>query len=663
MMKMKKIHLIHIILLSSIGVVVKGQVVAPISYNHAIKCQLTRQSTGLKSTTSERIAPPFPSDDYYFFDDFLYYQESVYPDQTLWEDQYAYVNQTYADSCISIGVATLDGIDENGDLYSTSDGNTAADTLTSMDISLDGVTDNVYFSFFYEGGGKGDAPDTKDSLVLEFYNSNSEKWYQAWYSLGIDTNNFIQVALEIDDTLKNDPFKFRFRNRVSTKVDDASGEDESSITNTDFWHIDYVQLRKAESIDDMYILNDATIVFPLLPTHEYYNALPYRHLSYSQADRKEKSQIYIRTNFTDISSSTVTIRRDVLTYNVYDGQQILVGGLVDDVAENEQELKEVISYSDYFAPGYTYSDDQKYGDFEYVSYIDKVTEDDYQWNDTIKKQEVFKDYYAYDDGTAEYGFGMPGNGGINMRLAYKYPLANRNENPEDTLSAIDIHFVKTRNNASGDMEFQVCIWGTDGDEPGDLLYPEINDDGELEGSTYTVDTTLGINEFLRIDLDNELLVKDTIYIGLVQLTTGSLSIGYDINSNSRSSIYTNDGNKWLQAQNSIPKGSLMMRPVFGNIEYTSVEEVTDNVEQQENSFKVYPNPVRDYVYIALTNDVGIDMTDYSLSVYNMMGQCVVFENTLVDNIDLSQYPEGMYFVKINNLSTSESEVHRILKIN
>lgn len=649
---MRKI-LLHIFLLFSFSISLVAQELIPLNYNHAIKKQLVK-STDFKSAVQQKyMTPPLPDGSHYFFDDFANYNYSVYPDENLWSDKSAYVNQTYPDSCVSIGVATLDGINSKGELYSLTEGNFPSDTLTSQDIDLSGVAGNVYLSFFYQGGGKGDQPEENDSLILDFYHSDSARWYTFWYSLGFQSNKFEQVVLGIGDSLHREDFKFRFRNWTSTDIRDSKGGDESGITNSDQWHIDYVQIRNVASESAMYEINDASFVFPLKSIHKYYNAIPHKHIDYSIGDRRATSDITVRKTFS--SDPSIIVRRRHETYNIYKGQRERTA--YTQIYDNEQ-FDDFVDYADFFSHIINYNPLQEYGMYEYVSYIDIVPVQ-YRWNDTIKKVEIYKDYYAYDDGTAEFGFGLPGNGGINMRLAYKFPLSIRGDNPADTLTAIDIHFVRTRNNASSAVEFQICVWANNDTIPGELIYPELVE-GEFPGTpVYTPDTTLGINEFMRIKLEDELLVKDTIYIGLVQRNLGTLAIGYDINSNSRSSIFTNDGNQWQRTIATIPEGAIMMRPVFGHYVYTNTKE-TSLIDNKEQPFNVYPIPVKDYLSIQL-NESNTNIEDYHFSVYNMVGNAMIIEQPLSEEVDFSLYPSGMYILRIRNIHTSEYFTHKILK--
>lgn len=649
---MKQI-LLHIILLFSISVNLFAQQLVPLNYNHAIKGHLAKDKR-LKAAEKQRyITPPLPDGNHYFFDDFSNYSYSVYPDPVKWSDKSAFINQTYPDSVVSIGVATLDGVNCNGDLYSFTEGAFPSDSLTSTDIDLNGVPGKIYLSFFYQGGGKGDAPEENDSLILDFYHSDSARWYPFWYSLGYQSNTFEQVIVEIGDSLRRADFKFRFRNWTSTSIQDSKGGDESGIANSDQWHIDYVQIRSAVSTSEMTEINDASYVYPLKSIHQYYHSIPYKHLNYSRGDRRGTSDITVRTTFSNIQ--TVTVRRRHETYNIYKGQRVWTSGT--ELFENNPS-NVFMEYTDFFTPIIGYNPSQEYGLFEYQSYLE-IVPDQYKWNDTIKKTEVYKDYYAYDDGTAEYGFGLPGNGGINMRLAYQFPLSIRGENPADTLTAIDLHFVKTRNNANSEVEFQLCVWANNGSEPGELLYPTLVNGEFPSKPLYKPDTTLDINEFMRIKLEEELLVKDTIYIGFVQRNIGSLSIGFDINSNSRSAIYTNGGNEWQQVIATIPEGAIMMRPVFGNYLYTGIKNVQPDFTKSK-PFKIYPVPVKSFLTVQkITGDIQIE--DCSYSIYSMVGHAMIIEQPLQEELDFGNYSSGLYILRIRNNRDAEYYTYKILK--
>lgn len=152
------------------------EVLSGLSHNPVI---MNQEKTRYRST--EAIHLPF-------FDDFSNY--TGYPKSLLWHDGQAFVNNTMPVFPPSIGVATLDALNEDGRIYPHLETQPfGADTLTSNPIRMDYnflynrtlyPSDSLYFSFYYQPGGAsksypaveweriGDHPDSGDSLVLEF---------------------------------------------------------------------------------------------------------------------------------------------------------------------------------------------------------------------------------------------------------------------------------------------------------------------------------------------------------------------------------------------------------------------------------------------------------------------------------------------------------------
>jgi len=163
------------------------EVLTGLSHNVKIQKEAERYR-GQSQKGGEEVRLPF-------FDDFSGY--TGYPNQRLWADRQGFVNATYPIYPPSIGVVTLDAINEDGDIYSHADRNPfAADTLTSKPIRLDSnftfhrpmnLGDSLYFSFYYQPGGGckvqpavawgrvGDAPESEDRLILEFGYATGEE--------------------------------------------------------------------------------------------------------------------------------------------------------------------------------------------------------------------------------------------------------------------------------------------------------------------------------------------------------------------------------------------------------------------------------------------------------------------------------------------------------
>ena len=639
------LHIAAVILISSFSKLYAQKLIG-LDYNQAIKNQLLNK-TAFKST---QYTPPTPSG-YLFFDDFSTYRKSVFPDPNRWTDKYAFINQTYPDSCISIGVATLDAIDASGNIYATDDNITPSDTLTSKVISLEGESGNLYFSFFVQGGGKGGVPEESDSLLVEFYNSTSSKWIEVWVTEGYESHTFKQVILPIDSEYRTSGFRFRFRNYTSLRLKDAKGGVEGALSNSDIWNIDYVVVREAADTNEMKALNDVAFVEPLLSTHTNYTSIPYSHMEVATQFRRSSIPVSFRTYYPD-RTDYLKITRNYQTFNIYKGLKEIQNE--ESSVQNNELPFEYISWDDFFTSNYNYYADQNYGHYQEKSFIKVDGENQYLYNDTIVLEETFKDYYAYDDGTAEYGIGLPGNGGVGIRLAYMFNLCLL-KGSQDTLTAVDIQFTHSRNNAQKDAEFNVCIWDADGNNPGDLIYPQ----GNVEDWTmYSPDTTLAINEFMRINLDEDLLVSDTIFVGLAQWSTDNyLSIGYDINTNTRSRIRTNDGNGWLTPISTIPKGSLMIRPVFGHKVYASAHETASSAS---GTLKIYPNPAREYINIIPVDNIE-NYQEYEVSVINMLGQQVIKTGELKEQLNISNLEPGVYIVRITHIPSKSTYIQKFLK--
>ena len=103
-----------------------------------------------------------------FFDDFSY--DSSIVNSELWEKSSVFVNRNYPINPPTIGVATFDGLDEFGLARDFNQPNSTdpSDTLLSKKINLSSLS-SVYFMFYYQAKGMGDAPELQDKFViLEF---------------------------------------------------------------------------------------------------------------------------------------------------------------------------------------------------------------------------------------------------------------------------------------------------------------------------------------------------------------------------------------------------------------------------------------------------------------------------------------------------------------
>ena len=71
--------------------------------------------------------------------------------------------------------------------------------------------------------------------------------------------------------------------------------------------------------------------------------------------------------------------------------------------------------------------------------------------------------------------------------------------------------------------------------------------------------------------------------------------------------------------------------------------IDDAIEEHENNFEIYPNPVDDVLYIKSDNNIE------EINIYNIVGIKVATVNgqqTTV-NIDMSGFNSGVYFVEVD----------------
>ena len=225
-------------------------------------------SVALKTTaTDDTIQLPI-------IDEFT--SQSTYPNSEIWVDNYVFINTTQADNPLSIGVATFDGLNENGYPYNFTSPTAfgQADYLTSKPIFLNLnssgnpalLSDSLYLSFYYQAEGLGDKPEAADSLVVQFWSPNDNQWFSVWNTPGesLDTN-YKQVMIPILDAKYLEPgFKFRFTNYAT-----LSG-------SFDHWHIDYVYLTSFRSYNDT-VRDDVAFQYPLRTLLKEYTSMPWKH--------------------------------------------------------------------------------------------------------------------------------------------------------------------------------------------------------------------------------------------------------------------------------------------------------------------------------------------------------------------------------------------------
>jgi hypothetical protein len=546
-----------------------------------------------------------------FFDDFS--QTSSLPDQSKWSDYYVLINNTYSVNPPSIGVATFDAIDNStGNLYEYQAGSFYADKLTSLpfDFSSYTVADKLALSFYYQPQGNGDAPEATDSLLLQFYAPSQKVWNAVWQVPGSSLTNFKQVLIPITDTAYlQGGFQFRFVNKISYL---SSNDNPGQKGNCDHWNVDYVYLNKNRSANDT-IHKDIAINAPLQTMLKNYSAMPWKHFNGNTPALDELSDVVklsIHNNYNlDKSLNRYYYMRETLSNISFPK----FGGVLNIKADSTVSLKDdrMVSFE---------SNNADSAIFEMKAVL--TTEpSDYKGNDTAYYYQVFKNYYAYDDGSAENGYGLSGQGTQYGKLAYQFPLYL-----EDTIRAVDMYFNKALDNAN-QATFYLTVWKDDNGQPGDIILQQKGEKPE-----YT-----NLNKFYRYTFDSPLVLQSgTYYVGWVQVSTTFLNVGFDVNHNSGSRIFYNIDGTWNK---SIYSGSLMVRPVFGSAKDVSTPTPIDP-PATVSGITLYPNPAHDY---CLINTDGKTLT--SVEVYDLTGRRQSVNYTSDGTVTTSSLQSGIYLLR------------------
>ncbi|GBL34456.1 hypothetical protein EMGBS15_00510 [Filimonas sp.] len=352
-----------------------------------------------------------------FIDDFSY--EGPYPDATLWQDNKAYINNTMSATQLTRGVATLDGLNEFGRPYYPQPFNSGlADSLTSVPIDLSTYTsiDSIYLSFYYQPQGLGFAPESTDSLFLYFKNDLNQ-WVRMWQMRGTGISNFKYVILPVMHAqFLHGDFQFRFINIASLNIND------------DIWNLDYIKMGvKRTEIDTT--MKD--VAFSVEPTSilKNYSSMPYRHFIANQANETSLVNDVVVNNLDGVPHA-VTLNldaREFISSSAVNNQNLASVN----IAAKSSSQQSFASYPISYVPPTNKSKVVVRNKYFYPS----VNSGDRKANDTIVKDAVFDNYFAYDDGSAEKSYFLLPAVNFPSKTALQFTL-----NEADTLRGLMVHF-------------------------------------------------------------------------------------------------------------------------------------------------------------------------------------------------------------------------------
>lgn len=563
-----------------------------------------------------------------FFDDFTHHDKGI-ADPEKWTGNNVFINNNLAYYPPSFGVATFDAVKNSGEFYSGADYNTEfyADTLTSLPINLyypDNET--IFLSFYYQPQGISDKPETEDSLFLDFYSPLNDEWINIWKKEGSMNQSFKQHIIQVSgNEYLQEGFQFRFRNKASL----GTGSVPDIVANCDFWHIDYIKLDKNRNESDT-INHDIAFQYPVNFLFNNYQLLPNEHAKKA------------------IENNELTLSYEI-TYRNNDNKIRLLDSLSLYI-QADNKNKEKIYIGSYNFHGYTTvennNDNLSYtfpipegNETDYALSIKLVTDEyDVKSNNLSTITKKFSNEYAIDDGTAEAGYGIGGEGTQQAMVACKFYT-----HKTDYLKGVNISFNPVFANRQAQY-FYLMVWNQNSETglPGELIY-------EKEGLQVNKSN---FNEFNFYEFDSLFTVTDTFFIGWRKTVTEILNVGIDISTKNINNKFYNINGYWSNSQ---IQGQLLFRPVFGKNNTTEITEQSTNNEH----LKVYPNPVNDILTLEFESDSRIFQKQ--IYIFNGIGKLV--DKYIIDgenyNIDVKKYPEGIYYIRCPEMNVNR----KFLKIN
>ncbi len=584
--------------------------VVPLQVNGEVARAWKHPSTAKSLLAADTLSLPF-------LDDFS--GVSVYPDPHLWSDSNVYINGTYGVAPLTLGVATFDAVDKRGQLYPEAFHLPfIADHLTSRPIDLDyPPSANIYLSFFYQAKGIADPPERDDSLCLDLWAPLQQRWITLWQqggdTLSPDTvKPFRPVILPVNDTaFLHKGFRFRFRNYASISPPQS---DPGAVSNCDHWNIDYVLLDRNRFPHDT-VMHDVAMAAPLHSLLNTYQAMPWQQFRETfLSEMGDYLPITYRNNDTVVRNVT----RQFVIEDLYSGTiaHQYTGG-----ATNMPPLT-TTNYNSTLI--YTYKSEAPDSViFRIRSYL--ISDDfDPKVNDTVTYYQVFKNYFAYDDGSAEAGYGLSGTGTSNTAVAIRYHSYR-----QDTLRGIRFYFNEAFEQANN-TSFNIGVWNNDLDNPGDLLSMRY---GVLPTFTDS------LNRFVEYRFDSLIILPEgDFYVGWKQNSEVFLNIGFDLNLDNSDKVRFQFNGQWWPSS---IKGTIMLRPVLGAGDVITSAPLPAVAAQP--AWKVYPLPAGDHLRIDYG---GTPPADAEYYLFDLSGRLVMQHHGYTDRLSLPPLRNGLYLLVI-----------------
>lgn len=555
-----------------------------------------------------------------FIDDFSN-TKGFWPNTEKWVDNNVFINNDFPFAQPSINVATFDGLDANGNAYSRFIVKGIADVLTSKPFNLtrfepkDSLILSMYYQYEPQGSTNQVFPD--DSLYIELKTT----------ALGIDSFVIVKAISAGDVKL----FKF---NRVDVVLDNPRYfnrefqfriKNRGSLTgNLSHWHIDYVIFNNGRKLGDR--INDVALTnTPNIYLGKYFS-MPWKHYSANKAKYGNDTVSLRLRNHHDqnyaVDYFRYVIKPEGDTLDKFNNIQPTLFANSDTIVRfNKPVVFTTNATTDSFAFRVNYR-----------IRVSGTANDEITTNDTASVYTVFDNFMAYDDGTAEGGYGIKNK--LNVGACLKY-----NVEVPDTLYGLYVFFNQSEQDIST-QRFNIRVW-----KHISPLFQQATSDQVMYSREYRGPIfTNYINGFATLVIDPPLAVTDSFFVGWDQANAFVLNIGLDKNypfGLNKNHFYRMDG-RWYPTE--IP-GALMIRPILGKFKTwpTNTSEILKPLPLQ---LQVFPNPAKDKLQVFMPDN----QLEYNYQLFDLSGRLV--QNGVTENkfIYLQSGLAGLYVLHLNQLN-------------
>ncbi|KAA9339201.1 T9SS type A sorting domain-containing protein [Hymenobacter busanensis] len=561
-----------------------------------------------------------------FFEDFAAQREGN-PVADRWEARGGtLINNRFAVAQPTKGVATFDGIDANGAPYGSTSSFGTTDSLTSQPINLGGlaVGSNTYLSFYWQAGSIVGAPNTFSSTVpvflqLEFLD-NTGRWTQVWQqrSTGVRTAFQQQFVAVNDAKYFHANFQFRFR---------SSGR---KATTQDSWSVDYVLLDTGRDINNT-AYRDVALGQQLTSFFKRYSSLPtWQYNAAANPTLELNDSVATTVNNLDagpaptpyIISGTVQQRPSGPVNFFLSPRNDVISPLV---------IGQPLQGSARNAPLSTPAAAQTVRYSMFLGTTGPLPPARTLPNDTVSREAVLSNYYAFDDGTPEAVDGITETTGPTSYRAYRLVL-----NRADQITALRIYL--TQPLVSG-FSLTAAVWEDQGGQP--AAQPKAVKAFQLPAS-------VPAGQWFDVTFDQPVPVSGTCYFGYGQIATSQfIRFGLDLNSKVPAGFF------WRNIQGTWApfaqlRGAPMLRAVMSGVVTSTRRAAAADAPQ------VYPNPSHGLVQVAGRYQQA--------RVLDALGR-VVWQQPLAEadqsSLDLRQLTPGVYLLQLT-LPDASVSTHRLL---